>query len=93
MARVSVNLLMKPIAMHGLLSYGLLSYRRMARKWFIHRDPQIFKVDVNSGIRTLLTNFGQNFGGNWFDPGSAYALPVSPQPALLTTTWGEMKKE
>ena len=55
------------------------------------QGPQIFKVDVNSGIRTLLTNFGRNFGGDWFDP--AYALPVSPQPALLTTTWGEMKKE
>ena len=55
------------------------------------QGPQIFKVDVNSGLRTLLTNFGLNFGGDWFDP--AYALPVSPQPALLTTTWGEMKKE
>ena len=53
--------------------------------------PQIFKVDVNSGVRTLLTNFGRNFGGDWFDP--AYALPVSPMPALLSTTWGEMKKE
>ena len=55
--------------------------------------PQIFKVDVNSGLRTLLTNFGQNFGGDWFDPAYVYALPVSPQPDLLTTTWGEMKKE
>ena len=55
------------------------------------QGPQIFKVDVNSGLRTLLTNFGQNFGGDWFDP--VYALPVSPQPDLLTTTWGEMKKE
>ena len=55
------------------------------------QGPQIFKVDVNSGIRTLLTNFGLNFGGDWFDP--AYALPVSPQPDLLTTTWGEVKKE
>ena len=55
------------------------------------QGPQIFKVDVNSGVRTLLTNFGRNSGGDWFDP--AYALPVSPQPDLLTTTWGEMKKE
>ena len=57
------------------------------------QGPQIFKVDVNSGIRTLLTNFGLNFGGDWFDPAYAYALPVSPQPDLLTTTWGEVKKE
>ena len=34
-----------------------------------------------------------NAGGDWFDPAYAYALPVSPQPDLLTTTWGEMKKE
>ena len=51
----------------------------------------IFKVDVNSGIRTQLTHTGGDFGGDWFDPGSA--LPVSPQPELLTTTWGELKKE
>ena len=53
---------------------------------------QIFKLDVNVGIRTQLTHIGvRNFGGDWFDP--AYALPVSPQPHLLTTTWGDMKKQ
>jgi len=56
---------------------------------------QVFKVDVNSGIRTQLTHIGNifqaNAGGDWFDP--AYALPVSPQPQLLTTTWGEVKKK
>ena len=57
----------------------------------INGQPQIFKVDVNSGFRTQLTHVGWNTGGDWFDP--AYALPVSPLPALLTTTWGEMKKE
>ena len=51
----------------------------------------IFKVDVNSGLRTQLTHTGGDTGGDWFDP--AYALPVSPQPELLTTTWGELKKE
>ena len=51
----------------------------------------IFKVDVNSGIRTQLTHTGTDFGGDWFDP--SVTLPVSPQPTLLTTTWGEMKKE
>ncbi len=56
---------------------------------------QIFKVDVNSGIRTQLTHLGgifqANAGGDWFDP--AYALPVAPQPQLLTTIWGELKRE
>ena len=56
---------------------------------------QIFKIDVNGGVRTQLTHLGDlyqaNSGGDWFDP--AYALPVSPQPHLLTTTWGKMKKK
>ena len=61
----------------------------------IKERSQIFKVDVNSGIWTQLTHIGMprfgNFGGDWFDP--AYALPVSPQPERLTTTWGELKRE
>ena len=62
----------------------------------INGQLQIFKIDVNSRIRTQLTHVGgpfrqANVDGDWFDP--AYALPVSPQPDLLTTTWGEMKKE
>ena len=56
------------------------------------QGSQIFKVDVNSGIRTQLT---QILGRILVVIGliHAYALPVSPQPKLLTTTWGEMKKE
>ena len=54
---------------------------------------QVFKVNVNSGIRTQLTHIGNilqaNIGGDWFDP--AYTLSVSPQPQLLTTTWGKVK--
>ena len=61
----------------------------------INGQLQIFKIDVNSQVRTQLTHggifFQANTGGDWFDP--AYALPVSPQPMLLTTTWGEQKKE
>ncbi len=56
---------------------------------------QIFKLDLNTGVRTQLTHSGgliqANAGGDWFDP--AYALPVSPQPHLLTTTWGQLKRE
>ena len=62
----------------------------------INGHYQIFKINVNSGIRTQLTHIGgpfrrTNYGGDWFDP--AYALPVSPQPHLLTTTWGKVKKQ
>ena len=61
----------------------------------INRQLQIFKIDINSRVRTQLTHggivFQANAGGDWFDP--AYALPVSPQPTLLTTTWGKQKSE
>ena len=57
----------------------------------INGQFQIFKIDINTGVRTQLTHLGRNGDGDWFDP--AYALPVSPQPDLLTTTWGELKKE
>ena len=53
-------------------------------------DYQLFKLDVNSGVRTQLTHLDRNMGADWFDP--AYALPVSPQPQLLTTTWGRVKE-
>ena len=62
----------------------------------INGQTQIFKLDINSGVRTQLTHVGgpfrqANIGGDWFDP--AYALPVSLQPHLLSTTWGKLKKE
>ena len=62
----------------------------------INGNEQIFKLDINSGVRTQLTHIGApfhqaSFQGDWFDP--AYALPVSPQPDLLTTTWGAVKKQ
>ena len=60
----------------------------------INGHLQIFKLDINSSVQTQLTHIEgplqANAGGNWFDP--AYALPVSPQPHLLTTTWGAVKK-
>ncbi len=55
----------------------------------INGRNQIFKVDVSSGVRTQLTHISWNSGGDWFDPN--YALPVSPQPKLLTTTWAKVK--
>ena len=62
----------------------------------INGHSQIFKLDINTGVRTQLTHIQgpfrrTNTGGDWFDP--AYALPVSPQPDLLSTTWGELKRE
>ena len=59
----------------------------------INGQYQIFKIDINSGIRAQLTHIHTNTGGNWFDPAYTRALPVSPQPELLTTTWGKQKKK
>ena len=50
---------------------------------------QIFKVSVENGRSEQLTDTGRNYGADWFDPRT---LPVQPQPHLLTTTWGTIKK-
>ncbi len=50
----------------------------------------LFKVALNGGAPERLTHRqGDNFKADWFDP--AFALPVSPQSSLLTTTWGKLK--
>ena len=54
-----------------------------------NKNFQIFKVNLGSGQPEQLTHIGWNFLGDWFDP--AYALPVSPQPHLLTTTWAGLR--
>ena len=51
---------------------------------------QIFKIDWVGGDPVQLAQIDWNYGGDWFDP--AYALSISPQPQLLTTVWGEVKK-
>ena len=58
---------------------------------------QLFKIDLSSRVPIQLTHvvgfarFQANSLADWFDP--AYALPVSPQPELLTTVWGKVKKK
>lgn len=52
----------------------------------------IFKIALDGGEPVQLTHLGQmHHLGDWFDP--VYALPVSPQPRLLTTTWAKVKKK
>ena len=57
-----------------------------------NNDLQIYKISLGSGASVQLTD-GESWSylGDWFDP--AYALPVSPQPQLLTTLWGELKRK
>ncbi len=53
-------------------------------------DLQMFKVSLADGVPVQLTPPGfWHYVGDWFDP--AFALPVSPQPHLLATTWSKMK--
>lgn len=52
----------------------------------------LFKVALEGGVPEQLTHRqGDNFNADWFDP--VFALPVSPQSSLLTTTWGKLKKQ
>ena len=52
----------------------------------------LFKVALDGGVPEQLTRRqADNFNPDWFDP--AFALPVSPQPSLLTTTWGKLKTQ
>ena len=64
-----------------------LLYKRSAG----NRSYQIFKVILESGKIEQLTDIGWNHLGDWFDP--EFALPVSPQPQLLTTIWAKVKKK
>ena len=55
------------------------------------KQMQILKIGLDGGEPVQLTDPKfWHFAGDWFDP--AYALPVSPQPQLLTTQWGDIKK-
>lgn len=58
---------------------------------YIHEQRQIFKIGVDEKQPEQLTHIGINYLGDWFDP--VYALPVSPQPQLLTTVWAEVRRE
>ncbi len=49
---------------------------------------QLFKTDMTGRRPVQLTDEGDNFAADWFDP---TALDVSPSEALLTTVWGKIK--
>ena len=52
----------------------------------------LFKVALDGGVPEQLTRRqADNFNPDWFDP--AFALPVLPQPSLLTTIWAKLKTQ
>lgn len=56
------------------------------------RETHVFKIMLAGGPWVRLTDVGLwNSPDDWFDP--AYALPVSPQPQLLTTQWAKVKRK
>ena len=55
------------------------------------RAQQIYKMRIGDDEPKQLTFHIETWFMDWFDP--AYALPVSPKPHLLTTTWGRLKRE
>lgn len=61
----------------------------LAYNKLVGENRQIFKIDLASRQSQQLTRRGINVYPDWFDP--AFALPVSPQPQLLTTIWAKMK--
>ena len=68
----------------------LLYQQLIVDKALAKKQWQIFKVAAIGGQPVEVGPPGWYGLGDWFDP--AYALPVSPQPHLLTTTWGDVKK-
>ena len=56
----------------------------------VNNQKQLFKIAFESRVKTQLTHVGDNLGADWFDPA---VLPVHPQPKLLTTIWGKLKKK
>ena len=70
--------------------------KELLYKQTVAGKKQLFKIDLDSRTKTPLaelgptTRHGQNTGWDWFDP---KVLPVTPEPQLLTTVWGEMKMQ
>ena len=56
----------------------------------VEGNRQIAVVDVETGGKKQLTHRGRNITPSWFDPKS---LSVTPEPHLLTTTWGKIKAD
>ena len=54
-----------------------------------NNNQQIVVIDVETGEKKQLTRNGSNITPAWFDPKS---LSVTPQPHLLTTVWGKIKR-
>ena len=56
----------------------------------VDRDRQIVVIDVHTERKKQLTHRGMNITPSWFNP---INLPVTPQPDLITTLWGEIKAD
>ena len=79
-------------------AFGALTWSPNGKKLLYPKTVKdsdlLFKIDLDTRTETLLARLGPskhrngNIGWDWFDPS---ALPVSPQPQLLTTVWAKVK--
>lgn len=59
---------------------------------FVKGIPHIFTVDIETGKTVQLTEEGVNIDPVWYDPAGS-SLPVEYNEHLLTSTWGNIKKQ
>lgn len=52
------------------------------------KERHLFKISLGSLVSEQITQAGDNYSSDWFDPA---VLPVQPQSHLLTTVWGKIK--
>ena len=54
------------------------------------KERNLFKISLGNFVSEQLTNAGNNYSSDWFDPA---ILPVEPQPQLRLTTWSKIKDQ
>ena len=54
------------------------------------KDRNLFKISLDNLVSEQLTDAGNNYSSDWFDPA---ILPVEPQPQFRLTTWSKIKDQ
>ena len=52
------------------------------------KERHLFKISLGSLVSEQITQAGDNYSSDWFDPA---ILPVEPQPQLRLATWSKIK--
>lgn len=54
------------------------------------KERHLFQISLGSRVSEQITQAGNNYGSDWFDPA---ILPVEPQPQLRLATWSKIKSK